>query len=225
MLRRGRAASWRSRRSSACRATPARPTTPPRRPASSASCGPSPARPGRAGCASTRSRPGFIRTRLTDVLADEHREHLLSATALGRLGDPEDVAGPGGVPVLAGRGVHHRCGARRGRGAADMSDARRGSSSRASAWSRPLGIGWRTAWDAALAGTLGGAGRSRASTPRRTPAASPARSRASTPEDFIDRRAAAAHGPREPVRRRRGADGARGRRPRDRGRRRRGPGP
>ena len=38
--------------------------------------------------------PGFIRTRLTDVLADEHRDHLLSATALGRLGDPEDVAGP-----------------------------------------------------------------------------------------------------------------------------------
>ena len=38
--------------------------------------------------------PGFIRTRLTDVLGDEHRDHLLSATALGRLGSPEDVAGP-----------------------------------------------------------------------------------------------------------------------------------
>ena len=38
--------------------------------------------------------PGFIRTRLTDVLGDEHRDHLLLATALGRLGSPEDVAGP-----------------------------------------------------------------------------------------------------------------------------------
>ncbi len=38
--------------------------------------------------------PGFITTRLTDVLGDEHRDRLLSATALGRLGSPEDVAGP-----------------------------------------------------------------------------------------------------------------------------------
>jgi len=38
--------------------------------------------------------PGYITTRLTDVLADEHRDRLLGATALGRLGDPEDVAGP-----------------------------------------------------------------------------------------------------------------------------------
>jgi 3-oxoacyl-[acyl-carrier protein] reductase len=38
--------------------------------------------------------PGYIATRLTDVLADEHRDHLLTATALGRLGSPEDVAGP-----------------------------------------------------------------------------------------------------------------------------------
>ncbi|MBJ7454475.1 MAG: 3-oxoacyl-ACP reductase FabG [Thermoleophilia bacterium] len=38
--------------------------------------------------------PGYIATRLTDVLADAHRDHLLGATALGRLGTPEDVAGP-----------------------------------------------------------------------------------------------------------------------------------
>ena len=38
--------------------------------------------------------PGFIRTRLTDVLTDAHTEGLLRATALGRLGDPVDVAGP-----------------------------------------------------------------------------------------------------------------------------------
>jgi 3-oxoacyl-[acyl-carrier protein] reductase len=38
--------------------------------------------------------PGYVRTRLTGVLADERRERLLAATALGRLGEPEDVAGP-----------------------------------------------------------------------------------------------------------------------------------
>lgn len=38
--------------------------------------------------------PGFITTRLTDVLGDEQRDRLLSATALGRLGAPEDIAGP-----------------------------------------------------------------------------------------------------------------------------------
>ncbi len=38
--------------------------------------------------------PGFVTTRLTDVLTDVHRERLLGATALGRLGTPEDVAGP-----------------------------------------------------------------------------------------------------------------------------------
>ncbi len=38
--------------------------------------------------------PGYITTRLTDVLADDHRAHLLDRTALGRLGSPDDVAGP-----------------------------------------------------------------------------------------------------------------------------------
>jgi 3-oxoacyl-[acyl-carrier protein] reductase len=38
--------------------------------------------------------PGFVTTRLTDVLSDDHRSALLGATALGRLGTPEDVAGP-----------------------------------------------------------------------------------------------------------------------------------
>jgi 3-oxoacyl-[acyl-carrier protein] reductase len=38
--------------------------------------------------------PGYVATRLTDVLSETHREHLLGATALGRLGAPEDVAGP-----------------------------------------------------------------------------------------------------------------------------------
>lgn len=38
--------------------------------------------------------PGYIRTRLTDEIPDELREGILNATALTRLGTPEDVAGP-----------------------------------------------------------------------------------------------------------------------------------
>lgn len=38
--------------------------------------------------------PGFIATRLTDVLSDEHRRTLLEHTAMARLGTPEDIAGP-----------------------------------------------------------------------------------------------------------------------------------
>jgi 3-oxoacyl-[acyl-carrier protein] reductase len=36
--------------------------------------------------------PGYITTRLTDVLPEEAREAMLANTPLGRLGDPEDVA-------------------------------------------------------------------------------------------------------------------------------------
>lgn len=38
--------------------------------------------------------PGYIRTRLTDAIPEEGRRRMLDATALGRLGEPEDVAGP-----------------------------------------------------------------------------------------------------------------------------------
>jgi len=37
--------------------------------------------------------PGYVNTRLTDVLPDEAKEAMLSNTPLGRLGDPEDIAG------------------------------------------------------------------------------------------------------------------------------------
>jgi 3-oxoacyl-[acyl-carrier protein] reductase len=37
--------------------------------------------------------PGYVNTRLTDVLPDEAKEGMLSNTPLGRLGDPEDIAG------------------------------------------------------------------------------------------------------------------------------------
>jgi 3-oxoacyl-[acyl-carrier protein] reductase len=36
--------------------------------------------------------PGYVATRLTDVLPDELKEQMLAATPLGRFGDPEDVA-------------------------------------------------------------------------------------------------------------------------------------
>jgi 3-oxoacyl-[acyl-carrier protein] reductase len=36
--------------------------------------------------------PGYVTTRLTEVLPDEAREAMLDNTPLGRLGDPEDVA-------------------------------------------------------------------------------------------------------------------------------------
>jgi 3-oxoacyl-[acyl-carrier protein] reductase len=38
--------------------------------------------------------PGYVRSRLTDVLDEARRERILAATPLGRLGEPEDVAGP-----------------------------------------------------------------------------------------------------------------------------------
>jgi 3-oxoacyl-[acyl-carrier protein] reductase len=37
--------------------------------------------------------PGYVKTALTDVLPEEAREAMLGATPLGRLGEPEDVAG------------------------------------------------------------------------------------------------------------------------------------
>jgi 3-oxoacyl-[acyl-carrier protein] reductase len=37
--------------------------------------------------------PGYVTTQLTDVLPEEARTAMLGATPLGRLGDPDDVAG------------------------------------------------------------------------------------------------------------------------------------
>jgi 3-oxoacyl-[acyl-carrier protein] reductase len=37
--------------------------------------------------------PGYVHSRLTDVIPDEAREVMMQNTPLGRLGDPEDVAG------------------------------------------------------------------------------------------------------------------------------------
>jgi len=37
--------------------------------------------------------PGYVNTRLTDVLSEEAQQAMLANTPLGKLGDPEDVAG------------------------------------------------------------------------------------------------------------------------------------
>ena len=37
--------------------------------------------------------PGYVKTQLTDVIPEEARAKMLGLTPLGRLGDPEDVAG------------------------------------------------------------------------------------------------------------------------------------
>jgi 3-oxoacyl-[acyl-carrier protein] reductase len=37
--------------------------------------------------------PGYVKTQLTDVLPEGATQAMLDATPLGRLGDPEDVAG------------------------------------------------------------------------------------------------------------------------------------
>jgi 3-oxoacyl-[acyl-carrier protein] reductase len=37
--------------------------------------------------------PGYVTTRLTDVLPEEAQQAMLANTPLGRLGDPADVAG------------------------------------------------------------------------------------------------------------------------------------
>ena len=37
--------------------------------------------------------PGYVRTRLTDVIPEDATKTMLEATPLGRLGDPEEVAG------------------------------------------------------------------------------------------------------------------------------------
>ena len=36
--------------------------------------------------------PGYVDTRLTDVLPEEAREAMLRNTPLGRLGEPQDIA-------------------------------------------------------------------------------------------------------------------------------------
>ena len=53
--------------------------------------------------------PGFIETDMTRALAEEQVKKLVENIPLGRLGRVEDIAASGAFPVLARRGLHHRC--------------------------------------------------------------------------------------------------------------------
>jgi 3-oxoacyl-[acyl-carrier protein] reductase len=48
---------------------------------------------GSRGVRATVVAPGYLNTRLTNVLPEEARDAMLANTPLGKLGDPEDVAG------------------------------------------------------------------------------------------------------------------------------------
>ena len=119
-----RARSSTSARSSACTATGARRTTPPRRPGSSASRSRWRASSARADVRANVVAPGYVKTRLTEVLPEEATEAMLENTPLGRLGEPEDVAGAVRFLCLRRGVVHHRRRAARRRRAGDVDDGR-----------------------------------------------------------------------------------------------------
>ncbi len=62
-----------------------------------------------------RHRPGFIETDMTAELTDARKAEMLGTVPLKRYGSAEEVAGGGGVPGLAGRGLRLRRGAAGGR--------------------------------------------------------------------------------------------------------------
>ena len=74
--------------------------------------------------------PGYVKTQLTDVLPEEATQVMLTNTPLGRLGDPEDVAGRRAVPVLRRGEVRHRRRASRRRRPRDVAWRRWGWSRR-----------------------------------------------------------------------------------------------
>ncbi len=49
--------------------------------------------------------PGFIETKMTDAIADKHKEALLGAIPLGRMGQPEEIANA--VFFLAGENANY----------------------------------------------------------------------------------------------------------------------
>ena len=67
--------------------------------------------------------PGYVKTQLTDVLPEEATDAMLQNTPLGRLGDPEDVAGAVRFLCSDEAVVHHGRGAPRRRRAGDVAMA------------------------------------------------------------------------------------------------------
>ena len=127
-----RARSSTSRRSSACTATGARRTTPPRRPGSSASRSRSPGSSAAAASARTSSRPGYVKTQLTDVLPEEATTAMLDEHAARPARRAGGHRGGGTLPLLRRGLVHHGRGAARRRGTGNV-DAQNGSHQRAAA--------------------------------------------------------------------------------------------
>ena len=96
---------------SGCAATgDSRATTPPRRGDELRAVAGAGLRPG-AGCGSTRSAPAFTQTEATAAVGsdEESLRPFVNRIALGRPGQPEDVAPGGAVPGQRGRRLRHRC--------------------------------------------------------------------------------------------------------------------
>ena len=107
---RSTARSSTSRRSTACAASSPRPTT--RRPRAARSPCPSPWPRSWASSTSTSTwwRPGMVLTDMMEKIPPEFKNAALAETVLGRFATPEDVAAPGGVPLLGPVAAHHRRG-------------------------------------------------------------------------------------------------------------------
>ncbi len=58
--------------------------------------------------------PGFIKTKMTEVLPDEVKAKMLELVALKQFGEPNDIANTT-LPLFRSRFLHHRAGHRRGR--------------------------------------------------------------------------------------------------------------
>jgi NAD(P)-dependent dehydrogenase (short-subunit alcohol dehydrogenase family) len=80
--------------------------------------------------------PGYVKTQLTDVLPEEATARCSTNTPLGRLGEPEDVAGryASSAPTRPRSSRARCCSSTADWGCSGSTNGRRGSSSPGSAW-------------------------------------------------------------------------------------------
>ena len=130
--------------------------------------------------------PGYVKTQLTDVLPEDATGAMLQNTPLGRLGDPEDVAGRRTVPLLRRGVVHHGRGAARRRRAGDVgmtegaNNGRRRVVITGVGMVTPLGNDPDSTWENLVAGKSGAGPDHALRHGRTTTCTSPASSRIST---------------------------------------------